>query len=49
MGRELAYKYRGGYFEARKAGEWSGVRDIFGTGGSNGEPGTPVKLMQASH
>jgi hypothetical protein len=50
VGRDLAYKYTGGYFEAREAGEWSGVRDIFGNGGTPGsQPGTPVRLMEASH
>ncbi len=27
---ELAFRYRGGYWEARAAGAWDGVRDIFG-------------------
>ncbi|CAL8470152.1 g9694 [Coccomyxa elongata] len=31
-GRQQAYKYHGGYFEAREAGQWPGVRDIFGPG-----------------
>ena len=30
MGRDQAYKYHGGYFEAREKGNWEGVRDIFG-------------------
>lgn len=29
-GRQQAYVYHGGYFEAREAGHWPGVRDIFG-------------------
>ena len=30
VGRDQAYKYHGGYFEAREKGNWAGVRDIFG-------------------
>jgi hypothetical protein len=30
-GRDLAYKYKGGYFEARETGHWPDVRDIFGS------------------
>lgn len=46
-GVQQAYKYHGGYFEAREQGEWPSVRDIFGPGivGSNGEslPNSPKK------
>ena len=46
-GVQQAYKYHGGYFEAREQGEWPNVRDIFGLGivGSNGEslPNSPKK------
>ena len=31
-GKQQAYSYHGGYFEAREAGQWPGVRDIFGPG-----------------
>ncbi|KAK9809121.1 hypothetical protein WJX72_009685 [[Myrmecia] bisecta] len=30
-GEGLTYRYKGGYFEARKAGVYEGCRDIFGT------------------
>ena len=31
-GETPAYKYKGGYWEARKTGNWEGCRDIFGPG-----------------
>ena len=47
IGQDQAYKYHGGYFEARDKGEWPNVRDIFGPGvvGSNGDslPNSPKK------
>ena len=46
-GLQQAYRYHGGYFEAREQGEWPNVRDIFGPGivGSSGEslPNSPKK------
>ncbi len=46
-GQQQAYKYHGGYFEARERGEWPGVRDIFGPNlaTSNGEsvPSSPSR------
>ena len=46
-GQQQAYKYHGGYFEAREKGEWPGVRDIFGPNmvTSNGEsaPSSPSR------
>ena len=29
-GETPVYKYKGGYWEARQAGNWQGCRDIFG-------------------
>ena len=29
-GESAMYTYKGGYWEARKAGDWTGCRDIFG-------------------
>ena len=29
-GKSAMYTYKGGYWEARKAGDWTGCRDIFG-------------------
>lgn len=43
-GRNQAYKYHGGYFEARAAGHWPNVRDIFGPNpplDSDSLPGSP--------
>lgn len=40
-GQQQAYKYHGGYFEAREAGAWPGVRDIFGPGLPTDTPSNP--------
>lgn len=29
-GKTAMYTYKGGYWEARKTGDWKGCRDIFG-------------------
>lgn len=43
-GKQQAYKYHGGYFEAREAGQWPGVRDIFGPGLPTDPPSNPSSL-----